>query len=293
MSAYHKTVLLNETIDLLNVRKDGLYIDATLGGGGHAVRIIESGGKVLGIDADEEALDFVKENFKFKISNFKLKLARGNFGEIDKIAAESGFEKVKGIVYDLGVSSHQIDTPDRGFSFQSTGPLDLRMDSGLSVKARDLVNSLTRKELIELFIKLGEEYRAQGIADEIVKARAVEPIITTVDLVDIVKKAVPFSNSKINPATKVFQALRIAVNDEINNLRKSLPKAWELLDSGGRLAIISFHSLEDRVIKNKFKEWEKEGMGKVITKKPVIPTTEELDANKRSRSAKLRVIEKF
>jgi 16S rRNA (cytosine1402-N4)-methyltransferase len=293
MSAYHKTVLLNETIDLLNVRKEGLYIDATLGGGGHAVRIIESGGRVLGIDADEEALDFVKENFKFQISNFKLKLARGNFGEIEKIAAESGFEKVKGIVFDLGVSSHQIDTPDRGFSFQSTGPLDMRMDSGLSVKARDLVNSLTRKELIELFIKLGEEYRAQGIADEIVKARAVEPVITTVDLVDIVKKAVPFSNSKINPATKVFQALRIAVNDEINNLRKSLPKAWELLDSRGRLAVISFHSLEDRVIKNKFKEWEKEGMGKVITKKPVIPTTEELDANKRSRSAKLRVIEKF
>lgn len=298
ISTYHKTVLLQETVDLLNVKSGEKYIDATLGGGGHAGAILDRGGIVLGLDADQDAIDYVQEELRIKKQELRfdkanLILAKGNFRDIDKIATQAGFEKVKGVVFDLGVSSHQIDTPVRGFSFQSTGPLDMRMDKDLSVKARDLVNSLTKSELVELFTKFGEEYRAPKIAEQIVRTRVNDPIVTTVDLVEIVKKAIPFQNSKINPATKVFQALRIAINDEVNNLRESLPKAWSLLDKNGRIAVISFHSLEDRIVKNMFKEWEKEGSGRIVTKKPVIPTMEELEANNRSRSAKLRVMEKF
>lgn len=298
ISTYHKTVLLQETVDLLNVKSGEKYIDATLGGGGHAGAILDRGGIVLGLDADQDAIDYVQEELRIKKQELRfdkanLILAKGNFRDIDKIATQAGFEKVKGVVFDLGVSSHQIDTPVRGFSFQSTGPLDMRMDKDLSVKARDLVNSLTKSELVELFTKFGEEYRAPKIAEEIVRTRVNDPIVTTVDLVEIVKKAIPFQNSKINPATKVFQALRIAINDEVNNLRESLPKAWSLLDKNGRIAVISFHSLEDRIVKNMFKEWEKEGSGRIVTKKPVTPTLKELEANNRSRSAKLRVMEKF
>ncbi|HSW48248.1 MAG TPA: 16S rRNA (cytosine(1402)-N(4))-methyltransferase RsmH [Candidatus Saccharimonadales bacterium] len=293
MNNYHKSVLLDETIEGLNVRKGRKYIDATLGGGGHAGEIIEKGGIVLGIDTDADSLDFVQKNFQFPISNSQLGLARGNFRDIDSIAKENGFEEVAGIIFDLGVSSHQLDVPERGFSFQADGPLDMRMDSGLSVKARDLVNSLTKRELVELFTKLGEEHKAPVIAEEIIRARAIEPIITTLELVAIVKRAAPSNNFKINPATKVFQALRIAVNDEFNNLRESLPKAFELLETHGRLSVIAFHSLEDRIVKQQFRKWDKNGLGQVITKKPIVPSDEEIKTNNRSRSAKLRVIEKI
>jgi 16S rRNA (cytosine1402-N4)-methyltransferase len=292
MNDYHKTVLLKEAIDYLNVDKGKTYVDATLGGGGHAAEIIKRGGIVLGIDGDEDALEFVKKNLQFPISNFQLRLAKGNFKDIDKIAKDNNIKKVSGVVFDLGVSSHQLESAERGFSFMKDGPLDMRMDRDLSVKAEGLINILTEKELIELFEKYGEEGFARFIAKGIVRDRKINPIRTTTELVEIVKRVVPKFKTDINPATKVFQALRIAINDELNSLKESLPKAYELLNKGGRISVITFHSLEDRIIKHQFKDWEDLGLGKVITKKPVIPTNEELNENRRARSSKLRVFEK-
>ena len=296
MNNYHVSVLLKETIDLLNVQKGKKYIDATLGGGGHADLILERGGIVLGIDADQDALDYVQEKFKVKSSKFKigkeLVLAKGNFKDIDKIAKENGFEHVAGIVFDLGVSSHQLDKAERGFSFQRTGPLDMRMDQDQEVKASDLVNILTKGELYELFTKLGEERFANAISERIISRRKINPIETTTELVGIVRQAVPKYKHNINPATRVFQALRIAINDEVNNIKEVLPKALDLLESNGKLYVISFHSLEDRVVKYQFKEWEVLNMGKIVTKKPISPGKEEVERNRRSRSSKLRIFEK-
>jgi 16S rRNA (cytosine1402-N4)-methyltransferase len=281
MNDYHKTVLLNEAIDYLNIDKGKIYVDATLGGGGHAAEIIKRGGIVLGIDGDEEALEFVKENFQFPISNFQLRLAKGNFKDVDKIVRENKIKKISGAIFDLGVSSHQLESAERGFSFMKEGPLDMRMDRDLSVKAEGLINILTEKELVELFEKYGEEGFARLIAKGIVKERKISPIKTTAELVEIVKRVVPKFKTDINPATKVFQALRIAINDELNSLRESLPKVYELLNNGGRISVITFHSLEDRIIKHQFKDWEDLGLGKVITKKPVTPSEEELRDNRR------------
>ena len=296
MDEYHTSVLLEETVDALSVKAGEQYVDATLGGGGHSFEILKRGGIVLGMDADQDSLDYVGEkikNQKSKIKKNDLILAKGNFKDIDIIAKEHGFDEVAGVVFDLGVSSHQLDRPERGFSFQSTGPLDMRMDRDLGVKAEGLINILTRRELYELFIKLGEEYNARAISEGIVRARRVKPIQTTSELVEIVRQNVKGYKPGINPATKVFQALRIAVNDELNSLRESLPKALELVGVNGRIAVISFHSLEDRIIKQQFKEWEKDKKGKIVHKKPLIPSDEELTANKRARSAKLRVFEKL
>jgi len=290
MDEYHKSVLLRETIDLLNIKPGGRYIDATLGGGGHTRAILNKGGIVLGIDADKDALDYVERKFRARKD---LVLVKGNFKDIDKIAKEYGFLKVEGSIFDLGVSSHQLEKAERGFSFQKDGPLDMRMDQSLSVKALDLINILTKGELYKLFTEFGEERFAWTISESIVSARKVEPIITTLELVEIIKRAVPRQNKDINPATKVFQALRIVINDEQNVLREALPKAFELLESSGRLAVISFHSLEDRIVKNKFRELEAAGLGKIITKKPVTSSLNEIMINKRSRSSKLRVIEKI
>jgi 16S rRNA (cytosine1402-N4)-methyltransferase len=292
MNDYHKTVLLKEAIDYLNIDKGKIYVDATLGGGGHAAEIIKRGGIVLGIDGDEEALEFVKENFQFPISNFQLRLAKGNFKDVDKIVRENKIKKISGAIFDLGVSSHQLESAERGFSFMKEGPLDMRMDRDLSVKAEGLINILTEKELVELFEKYGEEGFARLIAKGIVKERKISPIKTTAELVEIVKRVVPKFKTDSNPATKVFQALRIAINDELNSLRESLPKVYELLNNGGRISVITFHSLEDRIIKHQFKDWEDLGLGKVITKKPVTPSEEELRDNRRARSSKLRVFEK-
>jgi 16S rRNA (cytosine1402-N4)-methyltransferase len=297
MSAYHKSVLLQETIEQLQIQTGKRYIDGTIGGAGHTAEILKSGGKVLGIDVDEDALEFVEKDLGLKIKDLRigenLILVRGNFKDIDTIANENGFEKVAGIVLDLGISSHHVETPERGFSFQKVGPLDMRMDLGLSVTAGDLVNALTKNELEELFTKLGEEPFARSIVSHIVEARKHKRIETTIELAEIIKKAVPFSKKGINPATKVFQALRIAVNDELNSVIEALPKAVELLERGGRLVIISFHSLEDRIVKRTFLEFAENGLGTVITKKPIIPSEEEIAANSRSRSSKLRVFEKL
>ncbi len=285
MTNYHKSVLLTEAIDGLNVKAHEKYIDATLGGGGHTGEILKLGGIVLGLDVDKDALAYVNKNFKFQISNFKLTLARGNFRDIDKIAYLNNFDRVAGIIFDLGVSSHQIDSPARGFSFQNEGPLDMRMDRSLGVRALDLIKILTKGELYEIFTKFGEEARAWAISNAIVRARSVKPIETTRDLAKIV-----FATA--GDSKRVFQALRIAVNDELNSITEALPKALELLEDQGRLCVISFHSLEDRIVKRKFLEFESKKMGKIITEKPIIPTKKEIGGNKRARSAKLRIFEK-
>ena len=284
MSSFHKPVLLKEAIDGLRVEKNKKYIDATLGGGGHSGEILRRGGIVLGLDADQEAIEYIKNNFIRRIggSNFKLTLVRGNFRDIDKIARDTNFDKVAGIIFDLGVSSHQIDNPKRGFSFQNEGPLDMRMDQQLGVRALDLIKILTKGELYEIFTKFGEESRAWAISDAIVRARSIKPIVTTGELAKIVF-------TRAGQSKKVFQALRIVVNDELNSIMQALPYALELLQENGRLCVISFHSLEDRIVKRKFIEFEEKGMGKIITEKPIVPSIEELRVNKRARSAKLRI----
>ena len=284
MNNFHKPVLLKETIEGLRVKKNKKYIDATLGGGGHSGEILRRGGIVLGLDADQEAIEYIKNNFIRRIggSNFKLTLVRGNFRDIDKIARDTNFDKVAGIIFDLGVSSHQIDNPKRGFSFQNEGPLDMRMDQQLGVRALDLIKILTKGELYEIFTKFGEESRAWAISDAIVRARSIKPIVTTGELAKIVF-------TRDGQSKKVFQALRIVVNDELNSIMQALPYALELLQENGRLCVISFHSLEDRIVKRKFIEFEEKGMGKIITEKPIVPSIEELRVNKRARSAKLRI----
>lgn len=297
MSNYHTSVLLQETIEQLQIKPGKRYIDATLGGAGHTAEILKCGGKVLGIDVDEDALAFVRQDLGLKIKDLRigneLVLAKGNFKDIDKIAKEHGFDNVAGILFDLGISGHHVDMPERGFSFQKEGPLDMRMDQELSVKAGDLVNALTKGELEELLVKFGEEPFARVIATHIVEARKQKRIETTTELAEIVKKAVPYVKKGISPATKVFQALRIAVNDELNSIIEALPKAITILESGGRLAVISFHSLEDRIVKRTFLEFAEKGLGTIVTKKPIIPTEEEISINNRSRSSKLRVFEKI
>jgi 16S rRNA (cytosine1402-N4)-methyltransferase len=287
MNNYHKSVLLDETIDLLDIQKDEKYIDATFGGGGHTSEVLKRGGKVLGIDTDKDAIENAQKTF----NNDDLILVQGNFKEIRQIAEKHDFINIKGVLFDLGVSSHQFDEVSRGFSFRYNAPLDMRMDKTLAVTAKDLVNGLTEPELTELFTKLGEERFAKRIAHAIAKRRLIEPITTTEDLANLVTASKPYKG-KVHPATQVFQALRIAVNDELNVLREALPQSFEILKSGGRLAIITFHSLEDRIVKHFFIDLEHRGKGKILTKRPLTPTDLEIQINKRSRSAKLRAIEK-
>ncbi len=301
MNTYHTAVLLQETIDYLHILSGKNYIDATLGGGGHTGRILELGGRVLGIDADQDAIAHCQEKFKIQYASWRTKfkigkdvfLARGNFKDIDTIANEQGFTQVSGIIFDLGVSSYQLDNPERGFSFQRNGPLDMRMDNELGVRARDLVNALGKKELSDLFYQYGEQRFARAIASGIVDARKIKPIETTAELSSIIRRVYRGQAEGIDPATKAFQAIRIAVNDELGALEQALPKAVALLEPEGRLAVISFHSLEDKIVKDYFKELEVENKGKILTEKPVVAQAEEVDENRRSRSAKLRVFEKI
>ncbi|MBI2430678.1 MAG: 16S rRNA (cytosine(1402)-N(4))-methyltransferase RsmH [Candidatus Levybacteria bacterium] len=290
MDTYHKSVLLQEVLSFLKVEGGKKYIDATLGGGGHTKKILELGGEVLSIDVDQDAIDYVRSKIK---DLGRLTLVRGNFKDIGEIARLHGFEKVAGILFDLGVSSHQLDTASRGFSFQKEGPLDMRMDKNLSLKAADLINVLTKGELYELYRRLGEERHARAIASAVVSARQIKPIATTTELAKIVQLGAPKKFSNINQATKVFQALRIAVNDELNSLEVTLPKSLDLLEKEGRLVVISFHSLEDRIVKNAFRFFSNAKKGKIITKKPITPNWEEIKKNKRSRSARMRVFEKL
>ena len=303
MNDFHTSVFLKEAIDFLNVKKEKKYIDATLGGGGHSFEIANHGGVVLGIDQDQEAIDYVREKTKDQRSKIKtwerLTLVKDNFRDIEKIAKINGFEKVNGIIFDLGISSHQLDHRERGFSFEGDSMLDMRMDKNLKIKASDLINGLTRKELYKLFTRLGEERNAFFISEHIVKYRKIIPIQTSAQLISIIQDAykIPGENissfTKASIAKRVFQALRIAVNDELNNLRESLPQALSLLADRGRMVVISFHSLEDRIVKHCFEDFEKQKLGVIITKKPISPGFSEIRLNTRSRSAKLRVFERI
>lgn len=288
MNDYHSSVLLKETIDALSIRKGAMYIDATLGGGGHTEVIREKGGRVLGIDQDEEAIAHASQKFA---TDKDVVIARGNFRDIQRIAQEHAWTEVAGILFDVGVSSHQLDTGDRGFSFVHEGPLDMRMDTSLGVKAVDLLHGLSKKELALLFERFGEEPFAHKIAQRIVETRRQAPIATTTALADIIVRTVGW-HTEGHPATRVFQALRIAVNDELHSLEEGLQQAYEILEENGRIAVISFHSLEDRIAKEQFRGFEAEGKGAQLTKKPVVPSQEEMEKNPRSRSAKLRVFEK-
>jgi len=286
MTGFHQPVLLKEVLEYLDVQPGKKYVDATVGGGGHTAAILRRGGVVLGIDTDPEAVRFARKRLAAEFS-----IVRGNFKDIEKIAKENGFYPVAGVLYDLGLSSYQLEHSGRGFSFLKDEPLDMRADPDLGITAADLVNGLSRDELSRLFQKYGEEKYARRIADAVVRARRVAPFKTSKQLANLVQKVVR-RRGRIHPATKVFQALRIAVNDELENLKSSLPRAFGLLKQNGRLVVISFHSLEDRIVKNFMKEVERSGQGKILTKKPITPSKEELERNPRARSAKLRAIVK-
>jgi len=300
MSEFHQPVLLNEVIKYLAIKKNGEYIDATVGGGGHAQAVCNLNGKLLGIDCDPEALNSAREYLTTACPpstlgrgpNASWRLALGNFKDLKQIALNNDFAKVDGILFDLGVSSYQLTNPKRGFSFNSDEPLDMRMDPSLAVTAQDLVNGLTQKELEKLFWEMSQEYHFKRLAKAIVEQRRLKPIKTCCELSEIVIKALG-RKSKIHPATKVFQALRMVVNDELNNLRQALPQALELLNEEGRLVITSFHSGEDRIVKQFFKRMEEEEKLKILTEKPIGPEEEEAKANPRSRSAKLRAAERL
>jgi len=284
---FHESVLLKEVIDWLDVKSGGLYIDATAGGGGHTEAILARGGKVLALDRDPQAIEHLKKG-----AQGNLILVNDNFSHINSIAVKFGFQNVSGIIFDLGVSSHQLETPQRGFSFQNEGPLDMRMDPNLNIRAFDLINFFDKRRLYEIFKGFGEEKLSRPIADAIYSARQIKKIETTRELAEIVREVYRKYRvkSKLHPATKTFQALRIVVNSELLNLEEALPQTVELLEKGGRLAVISFHSLEDGIVKRFFKQAARL---KTLTKTPIGPGAGEIQKNPRSRSANLRVAEKI
>lgn len=291
MNSYHIPVMLKEVTRYLHILPNHWYIDCTLGGGGHTQDILQAGGKVLGLDVDPESLQEVGEHLQIGSS---LIVHQSNFSQLKGVVEKYHIVKVAGILFDLGVSSFQLDQQERGFSFSKDAPLDMRMDPTLKVQALDLINALHEGELTDLFEKYGEESWAKPIAKKIVETRKVESIKTTQQLakiISLVKHKRPGEN--IHPATQVFQALRIAVNDELTNLQQALPQSLEVLQPGGRLVIISFHSLEDRIVKNFFKDEEQKGSITILTQKPIVPMEQEITQNPRSRSAKLRVAEKL
>jgi 16S rRNA (cytosine1402-N4)-methyltransferase len=299
----HVTVLLQETIDSLNVKAGGRYIDGTLGGGGHTAEILKRApdSQMLVLDADPSALE--RAAGRLTAFGSRIKFANRNFADLIEIARAQNFTEVDGIVLDLGLSSDQMDDAQRGFGFMAGGPLDMRFDPTSGESAAELVNTLDQDELADLIYRYGEEPASRKIARSIIAAR---PIHSAEQLGAVIEKAIG-RKGRLHPATLTFQALRIAVNDELGSLMKVLPQAVELLKSGGRLAIISFHSLEDRIVKEYFRSASqvylpraddplgivrREPVLKVITRKPIVPTVEEVEANSRSRSAKLRVAEK-
>ena len=289
MEGYHRSVLLKETIEALGVKEGSWYLDCTLGDGGHSLEILKQGGKVAGLDVDPLALERAKERLK-ELGEFKL--IAGNFRDIKNLIQQTELkdQKFAGAIFDLGVSSLQLESPERGFSFAKMGPLDMRMDPNLQIRALDFVNNLSRKELYELFKNLGEEKYSRSLADALVLARQVKPFESTIDFADAVKRAIGFRREKINPATRVFQALRIAVNDELNALKEGLDQVRDLIEKNGLILVISFHSLEDRIVKTTLRDWQLSGLGKKVNKKPIVPSDWEIAENPRSRSAKLRIV---
>lgn len=309
MDFSHRSVLLSETIDNLSIKPQGIYVDGTLGGGGHAFHVCEklsSKGRLIGIDQDEAAIQAASEH----LASFKnlTTIVRNNYEAMPAILDELGIASVDGILLDLGVSSYQLDTFDRGFSYRENAPLDMRMDRRQAITARTVVNEYTEMELYHIIRNYGEEKFAKNIAKHIVKNREVKSIETTFELVDIIKQAIP---AKVrakggHPAKQTFQAIRIEINRELEVLRTVLAEMADRLNPGGRMCIITFHSLEDRIVKNAFRKYENPcicppdfpvctcgavAKGRVITRKPILPGEKELEENSRSKSAKLRVFE--
>ncbi len=308
MEFSHISVLLYETVDSLNIKPDGIYVDCTLGGAGHTSLILSrlgENGRVIGIDRDDDAL----QNAREKVHDDRLITVKENFENIATAVEIAGYERVDGIIMDLGVSSHQLDVAERGFSYIKDAPLDMRMDQTSPLTAYDVVNGYPERELVRILRDYGEERFASKIASKICSARAEKPIQNTLELADIIASAIPskFRYEGGNPAKRSFQAIRIEVNGELDCIPKAIEEGNRLLNVGGRMSIISFHSLEDRLVKNGFQKLErpctcpsdfpicvcgKKQEVKIITKKPILPSQEELEHNSRSHSAKLRVCEK-
>jgi 16S rRNA (cytosine1402-N4)-methyltransferase len=301
MKVLHKTVLLHEAIDGLDIHPGEIFVDGTLGGGGHTEEVVKrfhDKVQILGIDQDKAALDRSKERLCKEDIKIDIKFILGNFRNIDTLLKPIGIEKVDKILLDIGLSSNQFEESGRGFSFQKNEPLIMSFKKDLSdgdLTASEIVNTWDEENIRAILEGYGEEQFAYKIAKAIVEARQVKKIETTFELVEIIKSATPkfYHHRKIHPATKTFQALRITVNDEIESLKQGLEKSFSLLNPSGRLAVISFHSLEDRVVKTYFKTKEDEQLAKRIAKKPIIPKEEEISQNPRSRSAKLRIIQKI
>lgn len=310
MGFEHIPVLLDECIEGLAIKPDGVYVDCTAGGGGHSYEIAKrlKRGRLISIDRDEAAIRACSE--RLAPLKDRVMIVKATFSQIRQVLAEQGIEKVDGILMDLGVSSHQIDTPERGFSFRSDAALDMRMDQQAALSAQTLVNTYGEAELADILWRYGEERYSRQIARKIVQQRQKAPIETTGQLVELIKSAMPASARREDqhPAKRSFQALRIAVNSELDELQETLEMIPSLLNAGGRVAIISFHSLEDRMVKTAFKEQSREctcppefpvcvcghkAQIKIITKKPIVATGEQLEENRRAACAKLRIAERI
>lgn len=306
----HTTVLLHEAVDGLNIQQDGIYVDCTLGGAGHSALILSKlsdKGRLIAFDQDETAI----ANAKKKLEQYqdKITIIKSNFSNLKEELFAIGVHHVDGVLYDLGVSSPQLDNPERGFSYHHDAPLDMRMDKQSSISAYDVVNSWRYEDLVRIFFQYGEEKFSKQIARKIEAARAIKPIETTFELVELIKDGIPAPARRKggHPAKRIFQAIRIAVNDELGVFERSLQDAMDILNPGGRISVITFHSLEDRICKVAFKKAselpplppglpmipkEFEPDMKLITRKPIVPSDEELELNNRARSAKLRVAER-
>ncbi len=302
---YHKPVLYNEVIENMIKPEYTIYLDCTLGGGGHSEGILKnSSGTLIAIDQDDEAINFASE--RLKDYSDRLKIFRNNFKNMDSVVYMAGYEKVDAILMDIGVSSKQLDDPNRGFSYKYEAKLDMRMDKNTSISAYEVVNKFSEKEIADIIFKYGQEPNARKIAKYICRARENSDIETTTDLAQIVIRAIGKSMKK-HPAKRTFQALRIYVNNELDVLELALDKAVKLLNSGGRLLVITFHSLEDKIVKEKFRYYEnpctcpkdlpicicqKKPLGKIVNKKAIVAKKNELDENNRSHSAQLRIFER-
>ena len=310
MEFKHKSVLLEETIENLNIKPDGIYVDGTLGGGGHSYEIakrLTAGGRLIGIDQDADAIKAATDRLKEFAD--RVTIVRNNYCNIADVLDELGIVKVDGIILDLGVSSYQLDTAERGFTYNVDAPLDMRMDQRQQITAKDIVNTYSEFDLYRIIRDYGEDKFAKNIAKHIVARRTEKPIETTFELNDVIKAAIPMK-CRINgghPAKRTFQAIRIEVNRELYVLEESIDTMIDLLNDKGRLCIITFHSLEDRIVKNKFRDnvntctcppdfpvcvCGNRPKGVIITRKPIVPTDEEIEINSRSKSAKLRVFER-